>query len=228
MSDTTNPISSHQPIDREIAVAHESQVQAGSTARWWWSVLFGVVFSLPFAWLLSYAAALPFFIGMFFFALFGLVIGAAIFRIANVSAPYSSRSLVIGTTFIVLVAWSITIIKESRDFPVEIAINIGNQTRDIGTQSLGEFHIVVADQVRQFLRDQYSPGGTIGYIHWVLTDGHLQVGDFETLRRTISAPQSKFWWAVRAALSVGLLAFGIGSQTLLLKTKVIAPARSAG
>lgn len=228
MSDMTNPISNHQPVDRAIPTADESQAQTGSTSRWWWSVLFGLVFSLPFAWLLSYAAALPFFIGMFFFALFGLVIGAAIFRIAILSAPYPSRSLVIGTTLVVLVAWTITIIKESHDFPVETAIKIGNQTRDIGARSLGEFHIVVADQVRHFLHDQYPPGGTIGYIQWVLTDGHLQIGDFETLRRTISAPQSKFWWAVRAALSVGLLAFGIGSQTLSLKNKVTAPTRSAG
>lgn len=226
MSDATNPISSHQPVDRAISTAHESQTQTGSTSRWWCSVLFGLVFSLPFAWLLSYAAALPFFIGMFFFALFGLVIGAAIFRIAIVSAPYPSRSLVIGTTLVVLVAWTITIVKECRDFPVEIAIKVGMQTRDIGTRSLGEFQIMVADQVRQFLRDQYSPGGIIGYIHWVLTDGHLQVGDIESLRRTISAPQSKFWWAIRAALSIGLLAFGIGSQTLSLKKKVAAPVRS--
>ena len=53
-----------------------------STMRWWLAVLAGVAVTLPVAWLLSFAGTLPFFLGVFFFALFGLLIGAVIYRVA--------------------------------------------------------------------------------------------------------------------------------------------------
>jgi len=190
------------------------------TGRWWGSVCFGILFSIPFGWLLSYAAALPFFIGMFFFVLFGLIIGAAVFRVASKNAPYPSTPLVVGTTLIVLLIWSFTIVKESRDFPLEAAKHIADQTRDIGDQSIEEFRADVVVQVKQFLRTQYAPGGTIGYVRWVLTDGLLQANDFDAVQRTVSAPQIRLWWAVRVTLSIALLAFGIGSQTLTLKNPI--------
>lgn len=221
--DTTSPAVTNTETmnDAKSPQANPSQPEKpmtyNPTSRWWASVCFGVVFSVPFAWLLSYAAALPFFIGMFFFVLFGLVIGAAVFRLASKNAPYRTKPLVIGTTVIVLFIWSFTIIKESHDFPHDTAIQIANKTRDIGDQPVQEFHAGVAEQVKQFLRTEYAPGGTLGYMRWVLTDGVLVKDDFDAIKQTISAPQIKMWWAVRVTLTVLLLAFGIGSQTLTLK-----------
>lgn len=156
---------------------------------------------------------------MFFFVLFGLIIGAVIYRVALKNAPYPSKPLIIGTTLLVLSIWSATIVIESRGFPTITAKRIADKTLSIGDQSIDEFRAGVAEQVRQFLRDQHSPGGIIGYVHWVLTDGLLQADDFDAIKGTYTAPQIKFWWVIRAALSVGLLAFGIGSQTLSLKNK---------
>ena len=43
----------------------------GPTRRWWLGVVVAAIFAIPLAWLLSYAASLPFFLGLFFLMLFG-------------------------------------------------------------------------------------------------------------------------------------------------------------
>ena len=188
----------------------------GALPRWWAALAAGTAVSLPFGWLLSYAAALPFYIGLFFFALFGLVIGAVTYRIAAPRRPYGRFALLTGTTLIVLVGWGSTLVKESRDFPEDVAARAVRQTRDIGGRSAAEFREDVAADVRRFLAERYPPGGTFGYVRWVLTNGQLKKGDLPTVNRSMEAPQSRWGWAVRVVLSIALLAFGVSSQTLLL------------
>src|SRR3990172_853649 len=77
-----------------------------SHARWWCATAAGTVVSLPLAWLLSYAAMLPFYLGLFFFMLFGLVIGAVAFRVAAPGRPYHRFAVLAGTTLIVGVCWT--------------------------------------------------------------------------------------------------------------------------
>ena len=195
-------------------------------ARWWAAVGAGAIASLPFAWLLSHAALLPFLLGLFFFMLFGLVIGAVMHRVASPGRPHPRLELVIGTTFVVALAWSVSIIVESRDFPRKMAAEAGDTTRYLGGQTIAEYRSAVADDVRWFLRDRYPPGGTLGYVRWVLTSGELQKGEIAHLNRTLSRGQRKLLWAVRAVLSAALLAFGIGSQTLPLELERERPVRA--
>lgn len=190
----------------------------GSTARWWAGVGVAGVFSLPFAWLLSYAASLPFFLGLFFFMLFGLLIGAAAYRVAAPGRPYSSLQLVIGTTVLVALVWGVSMVKESRDFPGDVADRAVQRTRHLGDQSVAQFRGEIADDVRRFLAERYPPGGVLGYVRWVLTNGELKRGDLTALDRGISVPaaQARIWWAIRVVFSIALLGFGIGSQTLTM------------
>ena len=190
----------------------------GLTGRWWAGVGVAAAISLPFAWLLSYAASLPFFIGVFFFLLFGLLIGATAYRVAAPGRPYSSVQLVMGTTVLVALVWGISIVKESRDFPGDVADRAVGRTRDLGERSVAQFRREVADDVRRFLADRYPPGGVSGYVRWVLTNGELKREELASLERGISVPaaQTRIWWAVRVVLSIALLGFGIGSQTLTL------------
>jgi len=203
------------PADAAGETAQNSQ-QAGSTWRWWLAVAVGVVVSLPFAWLLSYAALLPFFIGLFFFALFGLVIGAAIHRIASPRRPYGRFALVVGTTLVVGVGWVTSVVKESRDFPSDMAVKAGNETRSIGDRTIEAYRTAVADDIRRFLRERYPPGDTLGYVRWVLTSGELKKGEIADVNRTLQPLQRRFTWAARIVLSIALFAFGVGSQTFLL------------
>ena len=85
-----------------------------TTARWWAGVVAGAIASLPLAWLLSYAAFLMFFLGLFFFALFGLLIGAVVYRVAFGNQPYSRTTVLLGTTILVAVPWTFSIVKEAR------------------------------------------------------------------------------------------------------------------
>ena len=204
----------------------QDSAQHGSAWRWWLAVAVGVVVSLPLAWLLSYAALLPFFLGLFFFALFGIVIGAAMHRIAAPGRPYGQAMLVIGTTLVVSVGWVTSIVKESRDFPVDMATKAGNETRSIGDRTIEAYRAAVADDVRRVLRERYPPGGTLGYVRWVLTSGELKKGEITDVDRTLRPQQSRTTWAIRVVLSIALFAYGIGSQTFLLSKATERSARA--
>ena len=213
----TDAAASHVVPDGGAATETKAVAGLPGHARWWFAVVIGALLSLPVAWLLSYAATLPFFLGPFFFALFGLMIGASMHRIAAVRRPYSSSALVVGTTFVVALLWCVSIVKESRDFPREIAAQAASHHRTLDGRTIDEFHAMVSDDVRRFLREAYAPGGTIGYIRWALTRGEFKPGQVEGITRTVRPRQSRFVWGARVVLSIALLGFGIGSQTLPLR-----------
>lgn len=224
LSETDGVVASSQP--KPAGQQRESQPEPGvgggdatgrfGSGRWWLAVVVGTIASLPFAWILSYAAALPYFIGLFFFALFGLVIGAVAHRVAAPARPYRPSILIVGTACIVLTTWTLTVVKEAMDFPKDM-VKQAEATRDLGGRTIAQFRAEVESDVRGFLRDRYPPGGTPGYIRWVLTNGQIQRGELAAVGRTLGVPQSGFWWAVRVVLSLALLAFGVGSQTLALR-----------
>lgn len=191
----------------------------GSIRRWWFGVCIAALLSLPLAWLLSYAAALPFFLGLFFFMLFGLIIGATAYRLSAPSRPYKTVPIIVGTTLLVTLVWGFSIVKEARDFPNDVARRTALRTRDIGDLSVAEFRTAIADDVRNFLKSRYGPVPEWSYFRWVLTNGELNPGDLATFDKKVPVPaaQTKGWWAFRAVASAALLAFGISSQTLLLR-----------
>lgn len=205
-----------QHPDTESSAPSSDQVPS---KRWWLGLSVGAVAALPIGWLLSYAATLPLMLGPFFFALFGLVIGAVIYRIASPGRPYGFGVLLIGTALIVIFVFGETIILESRDFPAEMADQAARRTRTLGNRSIEEFRAQTIEGVRRYVNDNYSPGGTIGYVRWILTQGRIPAGEIEGVARTLTPLQTGLFWFFRAVLSIVLLALGIGSQTLDLRTK---------
>lgn len=190
---------------------------AGSSVRWWLAVLFGSVICLPCAWLLSYGAALPFFLGLFFFVLFGLVIGAAMHRVAAPGRPHGRMSLIVGTSLVVGLGWGVSITKEAVDFPSDIAADAITKRLNLGDSTSAEYRAEVAGGVARFLRENYAPGGPVGYVRWILADGTLDQKEVPQLNRTMRRSPHGWWWALRGVLSIALFGFGIGSQTLPLK-----------
>jgi len=199
---------------------------SGTSLRLWCSFVIGCIVSLPFAWLLSYASYLPFYLGLFFFVLFGVVIGAVVFRVAAPRRPYGTTSLVIGTVLVVSVGWTASLIKEARDFPGDMAVKAGKRTRSIGDQTIREYEAAVASDIRRFLKEQYPPGGTIGYVRWVVKSGRLKKGEVSQVGRTLRPLQSGYVWVTRIVLSLLLLIFGVSSQTLALRRAVDTPLRA--
>lgn len=203
----------------ETSLHWESDVP-GPTRRWWLGVGLAALLAIPLAWLLSYAAALPFYLGLFFFVLFGLIIGAVAFRVSAPGRPYAQFPLIMGTTFLVVLPWGFSIVKEARDFPDDVARRASLRTRDIGERSVAEFRNAVASDVRSSLARRYGPTHVWSYIRWALTSGELKREDLPTLDKAFSMPaaQTKAGWAFRVVASAALLAFGIASQTLLLRS----------
>ena len=159
---------------------------------------------------------LPFYLGLFFFMLFGLVIGAVTFRIAAPGRPYGRIAVLAGTTFMVGVCWTASIVKESRDFPADIADDAVRRIRDIGRRSTDEYRTAVAEEVRTFIRERHPPGGVVGYVRWILLEGEIRKGAIPSFDQTLHRSPARIGWAVRVVLSITLLSFAVGSQTLAL------------
>lgn len=191
-------------------------VGRGSALRWWVAVGVGAVLMAPAAVVLSLLAALPFFLGLFFFALFGLVIGAIMFRIASPRAPLGQAAVITGTTLLVVGGWALSIAVEAIDFPRSMAYSASAKSRDIGGHEVREYRVLMQDNIREHLRSRYAPGGVLGYVRWVLTDGQLRKGEVPDLTVDLKSGQVGWVWGIRAAASVALLGFGLGSMVLPL------------
>jgi hypothetical protein len=198
-----------------------------AAARWWWAIVVGVLLAVPFGWLLSYAAALLALIGLFFFMLFGLVIGAAMFRIGQAARPVSLWKLKLGVALVVLVGWTISIAVEAHDFPDDVAKRAlrtkafrqrPGQTREDPGRSPQEITAEIVRGVQAHLRDHYAPGGMIGYVRWAVTSSEFPV-DVEGVPQTIRLHFSgnRGWWVIRGVLSIVLFAFAVYSLVRILR-----------
>lgn len=185
--------------------------------RWWLAVGTGAVVSMPLAWLLSHAALLPFLLGLFFYVLFGLIIGASMHRVASPGRPFSRSAIMVGTTVVVAFGWTTSIFLEGRDAPLKLATNAGDSTHYIGDQTIDEFRAGVSQRIRDVIAERYPPGGSLGYVRWVLASGEIEKGVVAGVHKPLRTVQSRLLWAVRVVLSLALFGFGIGSQTFLLR-----------
>lgn len=185
--------------------------------RWMVAVLTGTAVSLPLAWLLSHAALLPFFLGLFFFALFGLITGALMHRVASPGRPYGAGHLLAGTTWIVLLIMVVSLRQEAQDQPAKLAESASQRVRDIGDRPTSAYVAETADRIRGVWKARHGSGGLVGYVRWVLSGGTIEEGVLEGIPTALRSGVSGLWWVVRVALSAGLLAFGVSSQTLALR-----------
>jgi hypothetical protein len=194
-----------------------NEVATGFAPRGFVAVVMGLAASTPLAWLLSHAVLLPFFLGLFFYALFGLVIGAIMHRVAAPRRPYSKLPVLVGTTLVVLFGWSLSILQEAEDSPAKLAEIVSRRTRNIGDRTVKEFRSDVAGQIRDFIAQEYPPGGALGFVRWAASGGEIARGSIQDSRIPLELPHQGILWLIRVVLAVGLLAFGVGSQTFLLR-----------
>ncbi|MHC5109474.1 MAG: hypothetical protein ACYTHJ_06310 [Planctomycetota bacterium] len=189
-----------------------------SSARWWLSILAAAIIALPLSWLLNLAATLPFFIGLFFFALFGLFIGAACFRIAEPGRPYGPVKVLAGTTVLVLGTFGVAVIFEANSIGSMMSKEaVYLPTLDLKGEPVEQFRARVAGEVDAYITSAYPPGGWVGYIRWAVRSGRFPDGSLASVPRALTMNQSGNWFIGRLVVSVGLLAFGIASQTLPMR-----------
>jgi hypothetical protein len=212
---TSIPEFASAEVEPEIPATHRQ----GSSARWWWAVLVAACLSIPFGWLLSYGGSLLFMLGLFFFVLFGLLLGAVAYRIASPARPLSPGAIVIGSAVIVSVCWSTALWKEVREVPRDLAAEAIRGTRHLGDRSAGEFRAALVARIQTYIAERHPPGGTLGTIRWIAAGGRIETKDLPELSRRLQrrADQCGSWWLSRLFLCLAGLGFGVGTQTWPLR-----------
>jgi hypothetical protein len=196
-----------------------------STQRSWigWPLIAGCVVGVPAGCLLAYLALLPMFLGLFFFLLVGMVVGAVTFRFGKAAAPIPPTTLrLIGAAVAVLV-WTTGLVVEYLDFPREAARAVRHS---LAQNLTADQQDELADRTRQHVLTQLTGrdfrGGFLdhllafsGYLKWAATRGTMRCPRiFDDSTHTVRLSQRGIGWLIRVIVSLGLLAFAILSQVL--------------
>ena len=102
---------------------------ASHPARWWLAVAVAAVVSLPCGYLLSYGAFILTYFGLFFFLLFGLLIGAIMFRIALPARPVPRWQVLTGSLIVAAVCGGFSLAVECWQFPSDAAKRMLDSSR---------------------------------------------------------------------------------------------------
>ncbi len=197
-----------------------AEPQHPSQARQWiLATLAGLAVAVPVSVILSFAGLLPMYLGPFFFLLFGLGVGAAIFRVARHARP-ARRSLAITCPAIVILATFLaTLTLEYKQLGPHTARMVAKRTRALPPGvSLTDFQAVVSVAAERQIAEGHPPGGVFGYLRWAATTGRM-VLESEQARPpfvTYVLSQSNLGFTLRVMFSLILLAGGILSQVLPL------------
>lgn len=198
-------------------VSGDAVAGRGLDLRWLRAVLVGCALAIPFGILLSYVAFLMAFLGLFFYALFGLLIGAAVCRAAGKGARLPRWQVVAGTTLIVLVGLGTSMKWEIDGLPHDMAkqaVDARQRLPEGMTKDAYMRHVETS--VERNLAERYPPGGALGYVRWLVASGRFEKGSIEHVTKDLTRGQRRWAWGIRVVLSVVLFSFGIASLTWTL------------
>jgi hypothetical protein len=170
--------------------------------------------------LLSWALSLMFMLGLFFFMLFGLLIGACMFRAASRSRPVPRSRVVLISVLVAVVGWATALAKEATDFPANFIYRVlekpnpGQPKLYVPKNSYQLVHDETEHFIRNYLSREYPPGGILGYFRYALSNATIKL-DLPSQGRVYSIkPYVPRWvWCVRVLLALPLLFLTIYSVT---------------
>ena len=192
-----------------------SQFVAGSLLR---RQLFNLLLVLTLinfnGWAFSHLGNLMGLIGLFFFALFGLILGAALFRLLSHYRPITKPLLVAAGMVVVLACWFGALNLEAAYVPNDAAYFYrGKMVRLPKPLSILEVEDKIRSDTRQFLLDRYGDGGVIGYLRWAAQNGSI------TIRPTEEADKVEYQlkhrrglFLIRLCVSLLLLTYAVFTQ----------------
>lgn len=185
----------------------------------------GCCTGIPAGVILAYLAPMPFYLGLFFFLVFGLVIGAIMFRFGRGAVPVRPLTLNLIGSVVVLLTWGTTLVTEYATFSGLVARQTETALfRRLTPQQRAE---VVAKShthvMSQLLGRPYEGGaadwlaGFPKYLRWIARDGTMECPrTVDPSTFTFKASQRRTSWAFRVVVSMALLAFAVLSQYRLL------------
>lgn len=167
--------------------------------------------------LLASAGLLPFvfgIVGVFFFMLVGLILGAILFRCGGGARPVG-RGLLLASVLVPTVAISAgTVVFEYRSVVVdhaEQALRVQNKNpRD---RKFAAEKAQMRQMIENYWRTRFGAGGVAGYVAWTLRGGKFKIGPTDADERVVvQHKQPGVLWLIRAVISFAALGWAIGGQ----------------
>ncbi len=177
------------------------------------AIIAGLIAGGPSALLLAYLAALPFMLGLFFFLLVGLLVGAIMFRFARPASPLTRRQVRLATSLVVAELWVGSLYAEYRALYGTAEKQVVRTIGYLKPDDRAELHQSVVQGVDAHLA-RLSPGGGLpAYIRWVLGSGQMDLDrPFKGGSERIRVGQHGFPWAFRTGVSLALLSWAVFVQ----------------
>jgi hypothetical protein len=167
--------------------------------------------AIPFMVLLMYCAWLPYWFGMYFFILGGLLFGAIWFRLASHVRPVPAGAVRLRMIAIVVLLSAVYMLPEYSLKRVHLARDVANRSiQRVGVANTLEARQQRVDEAAAHV-DKVLRGygrGPLGYYVWNAVDGKmppLAPYGGTPIRLTQTGP----YWIARVVLSIVLLAFGL-------------------
>lgn len=175
----------------------------------------GAILGIPLGILLAFVGAIPYQLGLFFYLVLGLLIGAVMFRACRSAAPIALNRLQPIGLAVAAIVWLSSLTTEYRTFPREAAEETIKQSllADASEEEVAALRERAHAEPFEKLRQQYPPGGLLGYMRWAATSGRMELTRHgaEPYTYTLRG-QKRFSWVFRTVVSFILLAFAINSQ----------------
>jgi hypothetical protein len=204
------------------------------------ALIVGLLLAIPIGALLSLAGLLVFFLGLFFFLLFGLMLGAAMFRVLVTARPLPARSLAaIGVTT-GLFAFGVSLWVESARLPAHVAKkaylapsfpgeHVTEGKAEAARLDLERRRRAVEARASAELTERYPPGGLIGYVRWAATNGHLEFESPDPGGATIDyrLAQGPIGFCIRLTICALLICSGVVALIWPLRRAEVSSADSA-
>lgn len=209
------------PTQPDAEVSAPGPVQRSSLGRLWVGFAVAQALLVCLCPLLARLIWLPFYFGLFFFLVGGLLVGAATFRLARPIRPIGRRPLIGGALVVGIVTFAVATAFEYRHFAYTVAdppkfATARNAVVRAGG-SLREFEDRAADAFIREITKQYSSPGPLAYAMWTIKSGKMTlVVDGQS--EAISTDHAGWTWLVRALAEILLLAGGLWSSIESLRS----------
>lgn len=193
-------------------------------ARAWRSALLASFVLLGAAgFLLARLIWLPFYFGLFFFLVAGLLAGAISYRLARPARPLSQRRILWGVCLVGAASALLTVVWEYEHIAATIgdhpkfpearnaAVKAGRPAAEITTLATARFQAALAAA--------YPPGGPIGYVRWAVGSGALDL-EVQGCKDSVSISHHGLAWVLRTLTGFALLAAGLWASFESLRSPV--------
>jgi len=168
--------------------------------------------------LLASAGLLPFvfgIVGVFFFMIVGLILGAILYRCGSGGEPFGRRLLLVSVLVPTAAISAGTILFEYRSVVIdhaEQALRVQNKNpRD---RKFAAEKAQMRQMIENYWRARFGAGGVAGYVAWTLRGGKFKIGPTDAPERVVvQHKQAGVLWLVRAVISFAALGWAMGAQS---------------